>query len=899
MQIREIHIDGFGIFADKHITGLTSGINVIYGPNEFGKTTLLDFIRRVLFGFPHKSASTNPYPPVYGGTHRGRLVCELRSGENITISRMAGTHGGKVTISTRSGELSGQDSLDNILGHITNTFYENVYAISLDELQEASSLQGSDIRNRIYGAGLGLGNISLSDIQGEFIKQSETIYKQRGAVQKIPSLYKEIRDLEEEISEIQKGLEEYADMLKQRDSLIEKVKGIGGEINGFELEQRSLEHKKNLYPTYINLCDAESQLSELEELPHFTEEVSGKLEEKKRDLQGLEKQIKEASNSMKELESKGKGLVYNEQIIEQEASVISLQKSSNSYKSALEDIPSRKRGRNESAEIIRRKIAQIGEGWTEEAIRNFTLTHVQKDTMNSYKTGLDDAERNVRSAEDKLGQHRETKLAAAPGGFKGPAFYKYAVYCMAGFGLVGGVWGVVSSQWGLAGLSATILIIGALVSLNIWRGNQIKLMDPLEKKFDGRLREAESEYERLDDKWRGFLRGINFDESLSPDGALEVARAIEDIQSELSSRDELDDRIRRMQATIDNVKGLHDKVALCFDRSEISGDIGANIDIFVQCLDAAKNTKRDKENLGRQIEELTTKIDKLEKEREKAKSDIQWYISSLGASDEEDFRAKHKVFEERRDLGVKISESKKIIQTEIGGGSHYDSFIKSISATNPEEIEFQLGQTSEKIEGLKAELEHKNQAIGELRTKIEQLSSSEDLLVCQSQIELKKQQLYDYSREWVKLQIPLFALEKAISKYENTRQPGVIKAAKRIFSTITDGAYTAIIKPVDSDELHIMDSSGVSKSVVEMSRGTKEQLYLAMRLGLIGEYEIRSEPMPIITDDILVNFDDDRGPLAIKALEEFSRDRQIIVLTCHKDAIDMYKQLGAKEIILS
>jgi uncharacterized protein YhaN len=70
-----------------------------------------------------------------------------------------------------------------------------------------------------------------------------------------------------------------------------------------------------------------------------------------------------------------------------------------------------------------------------------------------------------------------------------------------------------------------------------------------------------------------------------------------------------------------------------------------------------------------------------------------------------------------------------------------------------------------------------------------------------------------------------------------------------------------------------------------------------MRLGLIKEYEIRSESMPIIMDDILANFDDARGPLAVKALEEFSKDRQIIVLTCHKNTLDMYKQLGARDII--
>ena len=83
-----------------------------------------------------------------------------------------------------------------------------------------------------------------------------------------------------------------------------------------------------------------------------------------------------------------------------------------------------------------------------------------------------------------------------------------------------------------------------------------------------------------------------------------------------------------------------------------------------------------------------------------------------------------------------------------------------------------------------------------------------------------------------------------------------------------------------------------------MSRGTREQLYFAMRLGLIQVYETELEPMPIIMDDILVNFDDDRGPAAIEGLVEFSNNRQVIILTCHKNTLDIYKGLGARELVL-
>ena len=128
MQIREIHIDGFGIFHDRHIRNIPSGASVLYGPNEFGKTTLLNFIRRILFGF-RTPASSAQYPALTGGSYGGKLVCEFSNGQVVTIARKEGRFGGPVTLYMGSREVEGQEELNKLLGQITQKFYENVYAM--------------------------------------------------------------------------------------------------------------------------------------------------------------------------------------------------------------------------------------------------------------------------------------------------------------------------------------------------------------------------------------------------------------------------------------------------------------------------------------------------------------------------------------------------------------------------------------------------------------------------------------------------------------------------------------------------------------------------------------------------------------------------------------------------
>ena len=67
MEIREIQIDGFGVFSASKLKGVSSGLNIIYGPNEFGKTTLLEFIRCMLVGFPVKTRQFESSPGVNEG----------------------------------------------------------------------------------------------------------------------------------------------------------------------------------------------------------------------------------------------------------------------------------------------------------------------------------------------------------------------------------------------------------------------------------------------------------------------------------------------------------------------------------------------------------------------------------------------------------------------------------------------------------------------------------------------------------------------------------------------------------------------------------------------------------------------------------------------------------------
>ena len=899
MRICEIHIDGFGIFADRHITGLGQGLNVICGGNEFGKSTLLAFVRRILFGFPRGSSGVNPYPALSGGAYGGRLICQLGNGEQITISRTLGAHGGQVIVSATSRQLTGQDELSRILEHLTGGFYQNVYAISLDELQEISTLQGEEIRGRIYGAGLGLGSISLIDIMNGFRKESDSLYKPRGSAQKVSNLYQQIRELEKAVGKTQQEIEHYDGLLSECDELLRKVSQTEDQIRSLEASRQALENKDKLYPVYIEYIEAQSELSKLEQVPSMAENTLRDFEALKVNLANLKQQIDGNAIELRDLELEKGRMIYNERIFAQEATIVSLQNMSEKYKSAVNDIDTMRARKTSLEQGINKRISQIQATWTIDDIRKFNLSHSQKDKILGYRSRFDEANNRADEARAKLEYHIEKKSEALSTRFAGPKVYRYAIYAITLLGLAGLVWGSLSLAWGLVSLFGIILLAGFCITLMISRGNGMKTVDPLEKKLTEQSASEKSEYTRLDREWKDYLHSIGLDENLSTSGAIEVVNTIHGIQSDLASLDELDSRIKNMQTTIDKAKELHDQVMPCIDTSRLTDDLGTNIQILVNDFNDTRNVKLKKEGVSAQIKKVADKITRLEQDRKDCERYVLEYVSLFGALDERDFRRKCAVFARRAELSRKINECRRSIQTSVGVSERYNSFVDSMSSTNPQEIQKQLREIQEQLNEMAKERDQMIQTRGELLNQAKQLSSSDNLLVKQSEIELKKQQLQDCARDWTKSQIALLMLEIAVSKYESTRQPEVIKSAESYFKIMTGNSYSTIVKPIDADELQIRDRTGKSKGVIQMSRGTKEQLYLAMRLGLIEEYEKRSEPMPIIMDDVLANFDDDRGSLAAEAIRKFSENRQVLVLTCHKNVFEVCRDLGANVVTIA
>jgi uncharacterized protein YhaN len=99
---------------------------------------------------------------------------------------------------------------------------------------------------------------------------------------------------------------------------------------------------------------------------------------------------------------------------------------------------------------------------------------------------------------------------------------------------------------------------------------------------------------------------------------------------------------------------------------------------------------------------------------------------------------------------------------------------------------------------------------------------------------------------------------------------------------MTQGRYTDVRVPLDGAGISVVTDRGLLKPSDELSRGTVEQLYLALRVGFLASLKA-GRALPVLMDDVVVNFDEERRAGAAAAIAELARDRQVVFFTCHAE----------------
>ncbi|NTU88427.1 MAG: AAA family ATPase [Actinobacteria bacterium] len=163
------------------------------------------------------------------------------------------------------------------------------------------------------------------------------------------------------------------------------------------------------------------------------------------------------------------------------------------------------------------------------------------------------------------------------------------------------------------------------------------------------------------------------------------------------------------------------------------------------------------------------------------------------------------------------------------------------------------------------------------------------LQVLNEELAEKVEQQRRSAREYARLLTAQKLLQDAIVAWESEKQPEVYQLANEIFSDMTAGKWTTI--SVEDDVIYAINDEHEKKTPEFLSTGTCQQLYLSLRIALLLSASEVGRGLPVVADDILINFDAQRRVGAARALARLAQERQVIIFTCHKETQELLKSI--------
>ena len=390
MRIRELHIDGFGRFSEVEYGPLEGPVTVFYGPNEAGKSTLLEFVRRVLFGFPRRSGRVNAYPAMAGGRYGGRIAIEDSDGRLYDVRRTTGrSYSGEITLTSRSGDPLPEAELTTLLGNHSRDVFEQVFAFTLDELYSDDLLNDANVNSQIYSAGMGV--TSLQEVTNTLDRSRNSLFRSGGSTQEIYSAANSLDAVDSTLREV----EDNATMYGELTSRLQKVES---ELEELAAQRRRIQSRHNRQVTLQNAWDAwndsvsaEQELTTLPGIDSFPADGVNRLEALEERIRSARREYESASMRVTEAEGAAKVRIEHEDIRKHSTDVRRLQNGRTAFDGSVKDLPEREAELEGHKKTLADTLKDLGPDWDEARLEEFDLSIAVRQEITQHGNRLREA----------------------------------------------------------------------------------------------------------------------------------------------------------------------------------------------------------------------------------------------------------------------------------------------------------------------------------------------------------------------------------------------------------------------------------------------------------------------------------------------------------------------------
>ena len=820
MKIKKVHIDGFGKWHDQDFD-FTANPQIIYGPNEAGKTTLMAFLVSVLFGFADGRGKNRfaQYIPKTTSSYGGSLLVEI-NGHDYVIKRQRGRNGGKVSVTDSQGRQGGEQELKQLLGPMDRSLYQALFSFGQRDLTAVDELNRDEWQQHLQQLGA-VGSAQWDQLINQYQKQADHLYKPRGRKWPLNQDLHQYADLTDKINRARGKFHRYQDLQADLKTNKEKLRQTQAELQKQQLRLQKLAHLQQLWPVYH-----EWQSS------HQTRPLADYL---------TDQQVTMAQ----ELQVREKELRRQQQVYQQRLARIDHQ-SPQATKHSPQSMPELQRLKEQAVELQAEEALQHRQQtqanqWQQE------LTAIKTCYHHPLPTPLTPQEK-AELARLLNGQPLSRANTNQSNGDPSRA---------AMIGIVGGfvlfIIGLLANATFITAIGASAAFATVMYLYYQRQGNR-----PAPVTTDSQAIMAFGQKHGLQD--------FPPDQWLLMQGDLQRNA---ELAAQLQTANQDQQRYEHRLATFNQqLPPALQNLTLAAVRTKLD-------DLLEQGQQARQDIQantREKATIANNLAQLNQDYSKIHQQK------LAIY-QQAGVHDDNQFT---------QYLANRSAAQSQALASDAYGQQLTAEDRQALAAyANRNELMTALAKTRHQLDQLNLTISHTHEEIQKDKVEIDSLVENGTLSNLEQERANLAAKIWHEVQEWLRYQLAIQWVNKALAGASADRYPAIIRQAEQYFALLTDHRYSQI--DLTADGIKVVRRDQEVFLVEELSQGTAEQLYIALRLGFVTVMSDQAN-FPVIIDDGFVNFDNVRRQRMLALLEKIAEKNQVIYFT----ADDRIKDLDVK-----
>ncbi len=397
-------------------------------------------------------------------------------------------------------------------------------------------------------------------------------------------------------------------------------------------------------------------------------------------------------------------------------------------------------------------------------------------------------------------------------------------------------------------------------------------------------------------EWGQAIDGLGLKPDVHPEQATEAFDQLLAFFEKLDKSEELRKRIYGIDQVSEKfekkVFEVADSIGFKKDDQEaitIAAQLNRDLNEAREARASLKKIKTQQKEIAEEIEDaditIQTAQDQLASLRDQARVETDDELEEAGESSRK-----------KRELQQKFDTLEQEL-TRNGDGLSISELEKEAGESDIDSIEGELERVSSELKELQANRDTLRDQRQTVQNEIKAMDGSALAANASEEAEQQLATMVSGVEQYLRLQIAALILEQRIEDYRKKNQAPVLAKAGELFSKLTLGSYANLRDELDESGKPILlgvRPNDAEVSVDGMSDGTRDQLYLSLRLATLEQHLRKGEPMPFVVDDILIGFDDNRTRICLKVLAELAVSTQVLLFTHHRRVLELAGELEAQ-----